>query len=242
MTVTNSTISGNTAITNGGGIFNQFGGTSTLTNSTVSGNTGDSRGGGIYNSSADISLINTIVAENTGSSRPDCSGNQTSLGHNLIGDDTGCVFTAATGDLVGDADNPIDPLLGPLQDNGGPTFTRGLLEGSPAIDTGDDSVLGPPHNLTIDQRGPGFPRLRGSHVDIGAFEFKSRTSPNAFDQTVTTTGERPVAIVLTASDLDTGDTLTFVIVSLPVDGDLFEGATVTGDKITSGDRVLAGTR
>src|SRR5262249_11791067 len=66
------------------------------------------------------------------------------------------------GDLVG-----VDPMLGPLQDNGGPTLTHALLADSPAIDAGDDSVLA---FLTTDQRGPGFPRKSCAHVDIGAFE------------------------------------------------------------------------
>ena len=61
-----------------------------------------------------------------------------------------------------------DPLLGPLQDNGGPTETHALLPGSPAIDAGDDSIVGEPLLLTTDQRGQ--PRLQGAHVDIGAYE------------------------------------------------------------------------
>ncbi|MFI5365855.1 MAG: choice-of-anchor Q domain-containing protein [Candidatus Binatia bacterium] len=61
-----------------------------------------------------------------------------------------------------------DPKLGPLQDNGGPTFTQALLPGSPAIDAGDDAVTGAPLNLTTDQRG--LPRKAGMHVDIGAYE------------------------------------------------------------------------
>jgi hypothetical protein len=54
--------------------------------------------------------------------------------------------------------------------NGGPTFTHALLPSSPAIDAGDDSVLGVHFNLSTDQRGPGFSRKFGPHVDIGAFE------------------------------------------------------------------------
>jgi hypothetical protein len=62
-----------------------------------------------------------------------------------------------------------------LQSNGGPTPTQALLPGSPAIDAGDDSVLGSPFNLTTDQRGPGFLRKVGAHVDIGAFEVQFDT-------------------------------------------------------------------
>ena len=90
----------------------------------------------------------------------------TSQGHNLVQDPSGCFIT---GDLTGNITGQ-DPLLGPLADNGGPTFTHVLLAGSPAIDSGDDSVLGPPHILATDQRGAGFPRLQGAHVDIGAYE------------------------------------------------------------------------
>jgi hypothetical protein len=72
---------------------------------------------------------------------------------------------------------PLDPKLGPLQNNGGPTFTQALLAGSPAIDAGDDSVLGAPFNLTTDQRGPGFGRKVCAHVDAGAYEFLSGVAP-----------------------------------------------------------------
>ena len=159
--LTNSTVSGNSHE----GIGSE--GALTLTNSTVSGNSGR----GISNYGGTANLENTILAGNgaTGSG-PDCGGSPTSLGHNLIGNDTGCAFTPTAGDLVGDGAGPIDALLGPLANNGGPTFTHALLPGSPAIDSGDDSVLGAPHDLATDQRGAGFPRLQGIHVDIGAYE------------------------------------------------------------------------
>jgi hypothetical protein len=58
-------------------------------------------------------------------------------------------------------------MLGPLQDNGGPTFTNELLTGSPAIDAGDPNFTPPPD---YDQRGPGFDRVVNGRIDIGAFE------------------------------------------------------------------------
>jgi len=58
-------------------------------------------------------------------------------------------------------------MLGPLQDNGGPTFTHALLTGSPAIDAGDPNFTPPPY---YDQRGPGFARVVNGRIDIGAFE------------------------------------------------------------------------
>ena len=167
MTIANTTVSGNStpgSVRKGGGIYNN-GGPLNITNSTVTGNSANSNGGGIHNNSGITELVNTIIAENTASSGPDCSGSPTSLGYNLIGDDTGCGFTAAPGDLVGDGANPIDPVLGPLQDNSGPTETHALLPGSPAIDAGDDGAA-----PATDQRGVARPQ--GPTSDIGAYEFE----------------------------------------------------------------------
>ena len=63
--------------------------------------------------------------------------------------------------------NATDPMLGPLQDNGGETLTHMLLSGSPAFNSGDPAFVPPP---ATDQRGPGYPRLMYSRVDIGALE------------------------------------------------------------------------
>ena len=241
LTMTNSTISGNTADSFGGGIANAFNATLTMTNSTITWNTAR-EGGGIMNFEGPISLKNSINAENTASSSgPDCSGDHTSLGYNLIGDGNGCEFQAATADQVGDGANPIDPVLGPLLGNGGPTFTHALLPGSPAMDAGDDAACPPADQRRVarpvDGDGNGV-----ATCDIGAFEFAIDPNflPTAFDQTVTTVADSPVTIVLTASDWDTGDTLSFGIVSLPAGGDLFEGGTASGEKIIAGDHVLIG--
>jgi hypothetical protein len=68
-----------------------------------------------------------------------------------------------TGDIVGTTASPIDPLLGPLQDNGGLTETQAILPGSPAINAGSN-----PLELTTDQRGEA--RVQQGTADIGAFE------------------------------------------------------------------------
>src|SRR5262249_7067465 len=83
-------------------------------------------------------------------------------GHNLI-------ETAVAGQGTNSLTNTImlDPLLGPLASNGGPTQTMALLPGSPAIDVGSNSSI--PAGVTTDQRGS--PRISGAAVDIGAFEF-----------------------------------------------------------------------
>ena len=161
MTLTNSTVSGNSAATQGGGILDIGFGTLTLTNSTVSNNTASSGGGIFLWLFGKVELTNTLVAGNIASASPDCGGlsSLTSLGHNLIGTSDGCSFTPATGDLVN-----VDPKLGPLQDNGGPTMTHALLFGSPAIDAGGDASC-----PATDQRGVSRPQ--GIACDIGAFEF-----------------------------------------------------------------------
>jgi hypothetical protein len=95
-----------------------------------------------------------------------------SQGHNLIGVGGGIGFVnGVNGDLVGTFLDPLDPKLGPLANNGGPTQTQALLAGSPTIDRGDNTDL-----LPTDQRGAGFPRIKDGNadgiarVDIGAFE------------------------------------------------------------------------
>jgi hypothetical protein len=97
-------------------------------------------------------------------------GTFVSGGHNLIGvvDGFATGFGAAS-DQLGTSSDPLDPLLGPLANNGGPTQTHALLAGSPAIDKGDNT--GAP---ATDQRGVARPRDGDGNgsllVDIGAFE------------------------------------------------------------------------
>ena len=175
LTITNSTLSGNSANGDGGGAIWNVGvfGSATLTvhNSTLSGNSASS-GGGIYNvnddsGSASAHIGNTILKTGaSGENIYNLSGTVTSDGYNLSNDNGGGFLTA-----IGDQIN-TDPLLGPLQDNGGPTFTHELLSGSPAIDAGDPNFTPPPD---YDQRGSGFPRVLNGRIDIGAFEVQTVT-------------------------------------------------------------------
>jgi hypothetical protein len=180
LTVVNSTISGNSIGFSGGGVINGTGGNTTITNSTISNNTSSTQAGGVSNVTDPMSMVkvkNTIIALNSASTGPDGVGAFTSQGHNLIGKADGSTGfnNGVNGDQVGSNASPLNPKLGPLQNNGGPTSTMALLTGSPAIETGDDSVLGAPLFLTTDQRGAGFPRKVGAHVDIGAFELSFDT-------------------------------------------------------------------
>jgi CSLREA domain-containing protein len=181
LTVTNCTISGNTAFLGGGGIEN-LGGTLTVSNCTISGNHAVFDGGGIDSLATMIgntvtigntlTIGNTIVARNTtdGSPAVDVSGRVTSNGNNLVGDGSSSFGFGAPGDQVGTASSPIDPLLGPLQDNGGPTQTMALLPGSPAIDAGGDALAVDASGIPLDTDQRGFARVANGTVDIGAFE------------------------------------------------------------------------
>jgi len=164
LTITNSTLSGNSA-TGGGGIDN-FHATLTITNSTLSGNSATT-GGGILNSGFDgdatLSIGGTVLnAGGSGANIFNNSGTVTSLGFNLSSDDGGG-FLTGPGDQIN-----TNPMLGLLQNNGGPTFTHALLVGSPAIDAGRPE---------FDQRGPEFNRVVNGRIDIGAFEVQPTPTP-----------------------------------------------------------------
>jgi predicted outer membrane repeat protein len=181
LNVINSTISGNTAHSNGngdsgGGILTNVG-TVSLSNSTITGNTGD-LGGGIRNiNGGTVRSNNTIIALNTSASGPDVNGPLTSENFNLIGNSFGATITPAQfSDQIGTSGAPINPLIGALLDNGGPTRTHALLAGSTAIDKGRS------FGLIADQRGLirpyNWPDIsndpNGDGSDIGAFELQPK--------------------------------------------------------------------
>jgi hypothetical protein len=173
LTISNSTLSGNTATENGAGIYNDSTSPATLTNVTLTANRaniggGSFQGGGLWVRTGAPVLHNTLIAGNfngtTGTIRDDVFGLLNSGGDfNLIGDGTGMtgLQSGVNGNLVGSAAAPIDPRLGPLQDNGGPTKTHALLAGSPALITGNLAQLG-----VADQRGV----MRSGGVNIGAYQ------------------------------------------------------------------------
>src|SRR6266498_2799533 len=173
--LSNSNISGNSAQVYGGGVvntpFSLYGGASLgFSNCTISGNSAQVYGGGIVNGvGADVGIGNTVLnAGAVGENISNDSGWVYSLGYNLSSDNGGGVLTGP-GDQIN-----TDPMLGPLQDNGGPTLTHELLLGSPAIDAGDPNFTPPPY---YDQRDPGFWRVRNDRIDIGSFEVQAGTTP-----------------------------------------------------------------
>jgi CSLREA domain-containing protein len=191
ISIINTTISGNSAI-RGGGFYND--GYTTIINSTISGNSASERGGGIdtayFSHPSTLVITNSTISSNTApagagianlgnttlsnsiiANRPsgsDCqvnSGTITDAGHNIDSDGS-CGLDPAKGSKPN-----TDPLLGPLQDNGGPTWTHALLTGSPAIDAGDNAQC-----PGTDQRGEPRP-VDGNNdgvvtCDIGSFEYQ----------------------------------------------------------------------
>jgi len=119
-------------------------------------------GGGIY-SSAPTRSDSSIIALNNAPTGPDFTGSVAlqSNGYNIIGNNADAVISSQPTDQIGTPAAPIDPLLGPLANNGGLSLTHALQAGSPAIDRGDPAA--PPE----DQRGYG----RVGVPDVGAFEF-----------------------------------------------------------------------
>jgi hypothetical protein len=160
MTITNSTLSNNNSTRSGGAVSNHA--PLTIRHSTLSGNNAF-EGGTIANyNGGTVQIGNTALKVSTSSpSISNISGTITSNGYNLINDNGGG-FLTATGDQTN-----TEPMLGPLQNNGGPTLTHELLTGSPAIDTGNPSFTPPP---LYDQRGPLYQRVFNGRIDIGSFE------------------------------------------------------------------------
>jgi predicted outer membrane repeat protein len=161
----NVTIHGNSAGPTGGGL-ELTDGTATLNNVTITENT--ARDGGGIHSTGTVEIRNSIIAENPGNN---CSGAVTSLGYNIA--NSGSCPLYAVGDHINTA-----VTLGPLQHNGGPTFTRAITFPGPAFDAGDDATC-----AAVDQRD--VPRPQAMHCDVGAFELESRGKSESATNTPT---------------------------------------------------------
>ena len=157
LTITNSTLSGNSAILNDGGGINMTSGAITLSNTTITENSAATRGGGVLLGFQLISnFYNSLFANN---SNNDCEIASTTFDLNADS------FNIIQNDACNTDARNLDPLLGPLADNGGATLTHGLLPNSPARNTG---ILA---SCEIeDQRGQ--IRNDGDNLcDVGAVEF-----------------------------------------------------------------------
>ena len=230
LTITNSTLANNSVSYFGGGILNNMKALLTLTNSTLAANFAGSDGGGIMNW-ATLSVTNSLFGNNTAPTGPDVnnSGTIADARYNVVyqGSASGIV-NGVNGNQVG-----VDPLLDPagLQDNGGPTQTFALLPGSPALDAGsNDQAVGPDGQpLAYDQRGPGFPRILGGTVDVGAFELLQNQYPVADPGGPYTVAEGGAVDLLGSSSALDGTIVAYAW-DLDDDGIFGEASTERGDE------------
>ena len=223
VTVSQSTLSGNftTGTDADGGAIWGLDGAVMVSQSTLTGNHADSSyGGAISNVNASVTIQNSIVAGNFDyGTAPDIhnnSGAALTVSHSLIGNNTGSGLTATSGSIPdsnrnligGSGASGINPLLGPLQNNGGPTPTHALLANSPAFNRGSNALAldltqGGSPALTTDQRGTVFARNQFGIVDMGAFE------SSVLDSLSGTAGND--AFVLTYSSTSTSGTLSVTL-------------------------------
>jgi len=244
LTITNSTLSGNRAADRGGAIDSRAG-TVTITNSTLSGN--QASVGGAIDSYFDslVTITNSTIAANQSGSSPVLavdSGTATSLHNVVLANPSpscggGGAITDQGGNIASDATCPVttmssrnntDPLLGPLQNNGGPTQTMALLTGSPAIDAGVDC---PPPDT--DQRG--VTRPQGAACDSGAYELEPVTLTGAKTCTRTSVTTAVCELALTINPPTSGtNSLT-----VTTDTGSFGAVTVAGSPVTCSPGVLS---
>ena len=187
ITVNNSTIANNkvTGGTQGGGAISTYGGALTLESVTISGNNAPAVAGnvraGVWIESGTLTLHNSILYGNGARDLQNDGATVNSQGYNLIGATSGSAGLKST-DVLG-----VDPKLGAFTDDGA-TKTLALLAGSPAINAGDPATSG-----DFEQRGGGFPRVRGGRIDIGAFELQSDANAKTAKPTPTPRA-KPAAI------------------------------------------------
>jgi CSLREA domain-containing protein len=229
--VTNSTISTNSA-GSGGGITSLN--PTTLTSVTISGNTASGQGGGMYNPGVGtLTFGNTIIAGNTSPLGPDGQGgNFISQDYNLVGNTSAAGIMGITTHNI----TNVNALLGPLANNGGPTFTHALLSGSPALDAGNNCVLtnscttALPSALTTDQRGAGFSRSADGNgdgtaiVDIGAFEAQVNAvadTPSVTNATTNANTQTTSGLVISRNSAD-GEEVTHFKITGITGGSLFK--------------------
>lgn len=215
-TIVNSTISGNSTNGTGGGLHSEDD-IGHLINTTIANNSAASAGGLVHVDFSNVhpiigELVNTIIADNTASglNPKDLKlvGQLTTANNNLIEDPNGhTIANGSGGNIVG-----LDPKLGPLADNGGPTFTQALASSSPAINAGLNALA-----PAVDQRGQ--PRPFGAVADIGAYELQSAFNavPIAANMAVATEEDKALNGTVVASDAD-GQTLTYLTVAGPAHG------------------------
>ena len=229
VTLTNCTLSLNSAAFGGavGDLSHGLAGSSTtLNNCTLAGNTANTNGGGVYISGS-VTLNNTIVATNSSPNGPDIgfqAGNNVGGDYNLIGVADGLTLTG-THNRTGTLSSPLNARLGALANNGGLVDTIAIMPNSPALNGGSNALLpadtfdldndgNTSEALPFDARGTGFQRVQLGTTDIGAFEIQD-SAPVAVNDSLTLAEDSsatPVNVRANDSDAD-GDTFTVTSVT-----------------------------
>lgn len=230
VTMSRCTISGNRA-TAGGGVYAR--GALALRQSTLSGNAASGSAGGVTVDGGQLAralLSSCTVTGHTSTTGATAfaigGGVPFEIVNSIIQCQAPCVaFLGASTVTVshsiipagwegyGGAGNlAAPPLLGPLQDNGGPTRTHALLAGSPAVNAGDASKLDA--SDASDQRGPGFPRVAAGGLDMGALEMQ----PPTVSQLSLRTFKNTVLVASLLPAVKAGDSAVASIASLAAQG------------------------
>ena len=206
VTIKHSTLSGNEAVKEGGAIYNDEAVSVTLINSTVSGNLANNAGGGVYNCAGLLDITNSTIINNVAFAKNflglsigggitdnsfECAVSTVHLNNTLVvgnkaalNPDVFAVLTNSNNNLTElptgvKLEDVVNPTLALNGASSGSPLTHALVCGSAAIDVGEKSMV--PGDIKTDQRG--VPRVIGSAVDIGAFEFKSDPTPPVYDFT-----------------------------------------------------------
>jgi uncharacterized repeat protein (TIGR01451 family) len=224
-TIENSTIAENDTSYYGGGMYNVYS-YMTVKETTISGNTALYEGPGIYAYGAsEITIHNSIVANNIGNSVYDLYDDFDSffdVSYSLVENPGTAEINDNGGNIFG-----VDPMLGALQDNGGPTFTMKPDNASQVVDAGDPAFTPPP---STDQRG--FARVVGPAIDMGAVEL----NPGTVQFTIAAQNVNENAGTATVTASRTGGTDGPASVTVSVDGT--STATGGGNDYTFGGTVL----
>lgn len=162
LTIENSTISGNQATFAGGAVFLYLYGGQAVRHSTVAGNNATTQGGGLFTYFSSAELDHVVVADNVSAADADVA-----TGVGSFDTAFSLIETPGTASINDNGGNlfSVDPQLGPLANNGGPTETHLPAATSPAVNAGDAAFAPPP---TTDQRG--LARVAGGRIDMGSVE------------------------------------------------------------------------
>jgi hypothetical protein len=231
--IRNTTFSGNTAAAHGGGIaLYDFSGTLLIQNSTFTLNKADVGGAiGEYSETppAGITIESSILfGDSANTSGPELFGGDYTVNTSLLASKSGS--TSFTGDAFTNGHIGVNPLLGPLANNGGPTQTHAIMAGSPAIDNGSN-----PGSLTTDQRGTGYPRVLNTVPDIGAVEAADLVVRNTNDSGKDSLRQRVLdANAIIGTRAITFDTTVFAsakTITVKSEIAIFEAMTITGPSV-----------